>query len=336
MKLASLKDGRDGRLLLVSRDMKRACFAGEDVQTMQNALDDWANKAPVLEERAKALENGGLKDFPFLPGNCAAPLPRAYDWIDASAYTSHGELMQLSMGQQPSAKADPFPLMYQGAGDDLLGPHDDIVLADQAWGIDFEAELGVILDDVPMGTLAGAAAPHVKLLTLINDISLRNLQPREMANGFGMLQSKPATAFAAIAITPDEAGDAWDGRQLSITMTSTLRGEAFGRPSSGSGMRFKFDELIAHAAKTRRLGAGTILGSGTVSNAQPVERARIDQGGVGFSCISELRAIEKILSGKGQCPFMASGDRIRIEARDVRENSLFGAIDQSVRIVARH
>jgi fumarylacetoacetate (FAA) hydrolase len=333
MKLATLKTGnRDGRLHLVSRDLAR-CVAARDAATLQQALDRWAVSAPMLEEEARRLEAGewlGVEDFD--PEQCAAPLPRAYQWADGSAYVNHVELVRKARGAEmpPSFWTD--PLMYQGGSDSLLGPRDPIQVADESWGIDFEAEIAVITDDVPMGVDAAEARRHIQLLMLVNDVSLRNLIPGELAKGFGFFQSKPSSAFSPVALTPDELGRAWDGGKVHLPLTTHLNGQLFGQPNAGIDMTFDFGQLIAHAARTRPLAAGTIIGSGTVSNksADGGPGRPIAEGGAGYSCIAEQRTVEMLLTGSAKTPFLKFGDRVRIEMLDTDGNSLFGAIEQEV------
>jgi fumarylacetoacetate (FAA) hydrolase len=333
MKLATLKTGnRDGRLHLVSRDLTR-CVAARDATTLQHALDSWAETAPILEEEARALEGGewlGVDDF--APVECAAPLPRAYQWADGSAYVNHVELVRKARGAEmpPSFWTD--PLMYQGGSDSFLGPCDPILMADEAWGIDFEAEIAVITDDVPMGVNPTEARDHIKLLMLVNDVSLRNLIPGELAKGFGFFQSKPSSAFSPVAVTPDELGHAWDSGTLRLPLLTHLNGQLFGRPNAGTDMTFDFGQLIAHAARTRPLAAGTVIGSGTISNkgADGGPGRPIAEGGAGYSCIAEQRTVETLLTGSAKTPFLKFGDRVRIEMLDAEGKSLFGAIEQTV------
>ncbi|HLY58174.1 MAG TPA: fumarylacetoacetate hydrolase family protein [Stellaceae bacterium] len=322
MKLASLAAGRDGRLVVVSRDLARAVAVPDIAPTMQAAFDEWAACAPRLADRAEALEAGRLADaFPFDPTACAAPLPRAYQWADGSAYVVHVELVRKARGAElpPSFWTD--PLIYQGGSANFLGPCEPVPVADEAWGIDLEAEVAVITDDVPMGVTPEEARGHIKLVMLVNDFSLRNLIPAELAKGFGFFQGKSFTAFSPVAITPDELGSAWNGRSVDLPLLSAVNGESFGRPNARTGMTFDFPQLIAHAAKTRPLVAGTIVGSGTVANADP---------DVGSSCIAERRARETIDSGAPKTPFLHFGDRVRIEMLDAQGRSLFGAIDQQI------
>lgn len=331
MRLASLREGgRDGRLCLVSADLGRAVRA-RAVPTLQAALDAWAELAPLLREEARALEQGRAPgSFPFDPSACLAPLPRAYQWADGSAYLNHVELVRRARGAEmpPSFLTD--PLMYQGGSDGFLAPTEPVALIDEAMGLDFEGEVAVVTDDVPMTATVEEAAAAIRLLVLVNDVSLRNLVPAELAKGFGFFQSKPASAFAPVAVTPDELGPMWDGARLHGELRCTLDGALFGRPNAGRDMQFSFPELIAHAARTRSLGAGSILGSGTVSNRQPLETAEVARGGVGFACIAEARTVETIRDGAPRTPFMKAGSTIRIEMLDPAGRSLFGAIDQRV------
>jgi fumarylacetoacetate (FAA) hydrolase len=333
MKLATLKTGsRDGRLHIVSRDLKR-CVTARDAATLQQALDNWAEIAPLLHEEARRLEAGewlGVEEF--APEECAAPLPRAYQWADGSAYVNHVELVRKARGAEmpPSFWTD--PLMYQGGSDSFLGPRDPIPMADEAWGIDFEAEIAVITDDVPMGVEAEAARRHIRLVVLVNDVSLRNLIPGELAKGFGFFQSKPSSAFSPVAVTPEELGAAWDGGKVHRPLTTHLNGQPFGRPNAGIDMTFDFGQLIAHAARTRPLAAGTVIGSGTVSNkgADGGPGKSVADGGAGYSCLAELRTVETLLTGSAKTPFMKFGDRVRIEMLDADGRSVFGAIEQEV------
>ena len=324
MKLATLKrGGRDGRLALVSRDLTRCLLVPGIAPTLQAALDDWAMVAPRLADRAATLEmNGTNADvMPFDAAQCAAPLPRAYHWVDGSAYVNHVELVRKARGAEMPATFWTDPLVYQGGSDDLLGARDDVPFADESWGIDLEAEVAVITDDVPMGTSPEAAASHIKLLVLVNDWSLRGLIPGELAKGFGFYQSKPATSFSPVAITPDELGDAWRDSRIHLPLSSRINGQDFGRPEAGIDMTFSFAQLISHVTRTRKLGAGSIVGSGTVSN---YDRSR------GSSCLAEKRMLELLESGKPTTPFLKFGDRVAIEMRDARGNNLFGTLDNQV------
>lgn len=320
MKLASLRHGRDGRLVLVSRDLKRALAVPDIAPALQVALDDWGAVAPLLLERAAAVEAG--EGTPFDPSQCASPLPRAYQWADASAYVVHVELVRKARGAELPPLFWTDPLIYQGGSANFIGPCDPIRLADEAWGIDFEAEVAVVTDEVPMGVTPEDAGGHIKLLMLVNDVSLRNLIPGELAKGFGFFQSKTWTAFSPVAVTPDELGDAWNGGSIDLPLVTTLNGVEFGHPNARTGMVFDFPRLIAHAAKTRPLAAGTIIGSGTVAN---------EDRSVGSSCIAERRAIETIETGAPVTPFLKFGDRVRIEMLDAAGRSIFGALDQVVK-----
>lgn len=322
MKLASLKSGRDGRLVVVSRDLSSAAFADPIAATLQAALDDWDTASYALAELADRLEGGRLDSFPFNPAACASPLPRAYHWADGSAYVNHVELVRKARGAEMPESFWSDPLMYQGGSDSFLGPCDDIPLADEAWGADFEGEVAVITDDVPMGVSASTAAGHIKLIMLVNDVSLRNLIPGELGKGFGFYQSKPSSAFSPVAVTPDELTVHWDGARVQLPLQAELNEELIGAPDAGLDMTFDFPTLIAHAAKTRPLCAGTIVGSGTVSNK---DRCR------GSCCLAEVRMLEILAEGAPKTPFMSFGDRVRIEMLDPMGKSIFGAIDQTVR-----
>ncbi|HLG46531.1 MAG TPA: fumarylacetoacetate hydrolase family protein [Reyranella sp.] len=323
MKLASLKEGgRDGTLIVVDRALKHAARASGIAPTLQKAIEDWPTVAPKLQDLAEKLRDGKISGaFELDPAALAAPLPRAYQWADGSAYVVHVELVRKARGVEmpPSFWTD--PLMYQGGSDSFAGCRDDIELADEAWGIDFEGEIGVITDDVPMGISAEAARKHIKLVTILNDVSLRNVIVTELAKGFGFFHGKPATAFAPVAVTPDELGDAWNGARLDLPLISTFNGKEFGHPNAATDLTFDFGQLIAHAAKTRYLEAGTVVGSGTVANRD---------ASVGCSCIAERRVRETIDTGKPVTPFMKFGDRIRIEMFGRDGQSIFGATDQKV------
>ncbi len=323
MKLASLKSGgRDGGLVVVDRALSRYLPAPGAAPHLQAALDDWTRCAPVLAELARALEAGDAPGArPFEAAACAAPLPRAYQFLDASAYVTHVELLRKARGAELAESFWRDPLMYQGLSDGFLGPRDDIAVAREDWGIDFEAEVAVVLDDVPLGTPAVRAGAHIKLVMLINDVSLRGLIPDELVKGFGFLHGKPASAFSPVAVTPDELGAAWDGGKLHLPLVSQVNGREIGRPDAGVDMTFDFPTLIAHAAKTRTLAAGTIIGSGTVSNADRK---------AGSSCLAEVRMIETIEQGAPKTPFLSFGDSVRIEMRDEDGASIFGAIEQKV------
>lgn len=322
MKLASLRHGRDGMLIVVARDLKTYVPVPHIAPTFQRAIDDWANTAPRLMRVYDLLnENAASGAKPFDPKECMAPLPRAYQWADGSAYVTHVELVRKARGAEmpPSFWTD--PLMYQGGSDGFIGPCDPIPAQDEAWGIDFEAEVAVITDDVPMGVDAHAAEKHIKLLMLVNDVSLRNLIPAELAKNFGFFQSKPASAFSPVAVTPDELDEAWKDGKVHLPLTVDFNGTRFGAPNTGEDMTFSFPQLIAHAAKTRSLGAGTVVGSGTVSNK---DHSR------GSCCIAERRTLEQLEGGAPKTPFMKFGDRVRIEMLDWEGKSIFGAIDQEV------
>jgi fumarylacetoacetate (FAA) hydrolase len=328
MKLATLKQapsaskGRDGRLLVVSRDLKQCVAVPHVARTLQQALDKWNDVVGELRSVYRLLNQGEAKGAkPFDPRKAHSPLPRAYQWADGSAYVVHVELVRKARGAEMPQSFWTDPLMYQGGSDGFLGPCDPIPCQSEDWGIDFEAEVAAITDDVPMGITPDQARGHIKLLMLVNDVSLRNLIPAELGKGFGFFHSKPASSFSPVAVEPAELGPAWDGGKITLPLISTLNGKEFGRPNAGTDMTFDFGQLIAHAAKTRALAAGTVVGSGTVANR---DRA------VGSSCIAERRMIETIDHGKPTTPFMRFGDRIRIEMLDGKGNSIFGAIDQEV------
>lgn len=326
MKLASLRHGRDGKLVVVSKDLTRAALAEGIAPTLQAALDGWADVAPRLEGLAESLEHGAVPSFRFRERDCAAPLPRAYQWLDGSAYVTHVELVRLARGAElpPSFRTD--PLMYQGGSDGFLGPREPIPMTDEGWGLDLEAEVAVVTDDVPMGTTPEAAGARIRLVTLVNDVSARALIPQELAKGFGFLHGKPASAFAPVAVTPDELGEAWRGWKVHRPLLSFVNGRPLGRPDAGTDMTFDFARLIAHAATTRRLGAGTLVGSGTVANAA----ARDPESGVGSSCLAERRMLETLWHGAPATPWLRFGDVVRIEMRDAAGRSIFGAIEQTV------
>ncbi|MGH7826574.1 MAG: fumarylacetoacetate hydrolase family protein [Candidatus Binatia bacterium] len=323
MKLATLKaGGRDGTLVVADRRLERAVAVPEIARTLQAALDGWSEMAPRLQSVYQALNKREVPDAsPVNFDEFAAPLPRAYQWLDGSAYLPHVELARRARGAElpPEFRSD--PLMYQGCSDVLLGPRDSIVVENEQWGIDFEAELAVITDDVPVGVLASEAAAHIKLLTLVNDISLRRLMPAELAKGFGFVHSKPPSSFAPVAVTPDELGGAWDGAKIHLPLITHMNGDLVGRPDAGTDMHFDFPALIRHAAKTRPLGAGTIIGSGTISNS---DRSH------GSSCLVERQMLEIIEGGTATTPYMRYRDRVRIEMLDEKGLSIFGAIDQIV------
>jgi len=330
VKLATLNGHQDGQLVVVSRDLSRYLPVNELAPNLQSALDDWAKIGPQLETLARRVESG-KNGAVFDQAACASPLPRAYQWADGSAYVNHVELVRKARGAEIPASFWTDPLMYQGGSDSFLGPRDDIPLADEAWGIDFEAEVAVITDNVPMGVSADDAGQYIVLIMLVNDVSLRGLIPGELGKGFGFFQSKPSSAFSPIAVTPDELGDAWSDNKLHLPLLSTLNRKLFGKPEAGVDMTFGFDRLIAHAAKSRPLAAGTIVGSGTVSNKLDGGPGKaIAEGGVGYSCIAEVRMIETIENGNPSTPFMQFGDQIRIEMNDADGASIFGAIDQTI------
>jgi fumarylacetoacetate (FAA) hydrolase len=333
MKLATLKNGtRDGKLVVVSRDLTRYSDASFLVPTLQAALDDWRRISPHLAALAESLEHGAVPSQRFHEHDAHSPLPRAYQWADGSAYVNHVELVRKARGAAMPESFWTDPLMYQGGSDAFLGPRDPIPLADEAYGADMEAEVAVIVDDVPLGASVGEARDAIRLVMLVNDVSLRGLIPAELAKGFGFFQSKPSSAFSPVAVTPDELGDAWDGGKVSLALNVDVNGKAFGRANAGVDMTFDFPQLIAHAAKTRPLVAGTIIGSGTVSNKLDGGPGRpVDEGGVGYSCIAELRTIETIESGAPKTPFLRFGDTVRIEMKDKSgHHSIFGAIEQTV------
>ncbi len=333
MKLATIKDGsRDGYLAVVSRDLRRCISAETIAPTLQAALDDWARIAHKLDGLSEQLEHGSVPFDRFHERSCLSPLPRAYQWADGSAYVNHVELVRKARGAEMPATFWTDPLMYQGGSDAFLSPREPIRLADVSAGIDFEGEVAVIVDDVPMGASRQVALSKIRLLMLVNDVSLRNLIPAELGKGFGFFQSKPSSAFSPVAVTPDELGSVWADGKLQLPLISTLNKQVFGRPDAGRDMTFDFGMLIAHAAKTRPLCAGAIIGSGTVSNkgADGGPGKSIAEGGAGYACIAELRTIETIRDGKPRTPFMEFGDTIRIEMKDARGQSIFGAIEQTV------
>ena len=322
MKLATYKDGsRDGQLVVVSRDLTTAHFATGIATRMQQALDDWNFIAPLLQDLSVALNHGKTRHaFPFDPGQCMAPLPRAFQWADGSAYLNHVELVRKARGAEMPESFFGDPLMYQGGSDDFLGPSDPARFADPAWGIDFEAEVAVVTGDVAMGAQPGQALEGVRLVMLANDWSLRHLIPAELGKGFGFLQSKPATAFSPVAVTPDELGDAWTGGRVHLPLQCTWNGRKVGACDAGPEMTFHFGQLIAHLAKTRNVRAGSVIGSGTVSNKD---------GKRGYSCIAEQRCLERLAGGEPATPFMVFGDTIRIEMLSDGK-TVFGAIEQTV------
>jgi len=332
LKLASLKGGRDGRLVVVSRDLAWCVDASPVAETLQAALDDWERAEPQLRALAAELEYGGVPQTRFHEHEAASPLPRAYQWADGSAYVNHVALVRQARGAEMPASFWTDPLMYQGGSDGFLGPRDPIPLADETWGCDLEAEVAVIVGDVPQGADRDLSLAAVRLVMLVNDVSLRNLIPDELAKSFGFFQSKPASAFSPVAVTPDELGDAWLGGKLHLPMRVALNDAEFGRPDAGVDMTFDFGQLTAHAAKTRSLSAGSIIGSGTVSNRDEDggPGRPIAEGGVGYSCLAELRTVETLRHGAPRTPFLKAGDRVRIEMLGADGRSIFGAIEQSV------
>lgn len=332
MKLASLKNGRDGKLVIVSKDLTRYTDAGRVAPTLQAALDDWDAVKPGLEELATGLESGSVPVERFHERECASPLPRSFQWADGSAYINHVELVRKARGAEVPESFYEDPLMYQGGSDSFLGPRDDIVMpTDDGWGIDMEGEIAVITGDVPMGVDADEAGDYIRLIMLVNDVSLRGLIPGELAKGFGFFQSKPSSAFTPCAVTPDELGDAWDGGAVHLPLLVRYNGEPFGQANAGKDLTFNFPQLIAHAAKSRPLCAGTIIGSGTISNKLDGGPGKaITEGGDGYSCIAEIRMIETIQDGAAKTPFMKFGDTVEIKMKDKDGHSIFGGIDQKV------
>ncbi len=332
MKLASLKSGRDGHLVVVSNDLAWYADASHLVPTLQAALDDWDRMAPYLEVLSRDLEHGVIPRERFHEHDADAPLPRAFQWADGSAYVNHVELVRKARGAELPESFWTDPLMYQGGSDDFMGARDPIELKDEAWGCDLEAEIVVVTGDVPQGASPEDARRAIRLVGLVNDVSLRNLIPDELAKGFGFVQSKPASAFSPVFVTPDTLGDYWKDGKLHRTLMVDLNGQPFGRAVASDDCTFDFGALIAHLAKTRRVRAGSIIGSGTVSNrdhdggpGRPVS-----EGGLGYSCIAELRMVEKITKGEMTTPFLKDGDVVRIDVHDDREHSIFGVIEQTV------
>lgn len=333
MKLATINNSaRDGRLVIVARDLTQATDASFIAPTLQDALDDWARVAPKLEMLAAQIELGAVPAERFHEHEALAPLPRAFQWLDGSAYVNHVELVRKARGAAMPESFWTDPLMYQGGSDAMLAPRAPIVVADEAFGVDFEAEVAVITSDVAMGANREAAAAAIALVMLVNDVSLRNLIPAELAKGFGFLQSKPSSAFSPVAVTPGELGAAWDGGRLRLPLLVSLNGKPFGRANAGVDMTFDFPALIVHAAKTRPLRAGTIIGSGAVSNkgADGGPGRPIAAGGLGYSCLAELRMVETLLEGAPKTPFLRFGDQVRIEMKGAEGLSIFGAIEQTV------
>lgn len=338
MKLATLKNGtRDGKLVVVSRNLTLCADASHIAPTLQAALDGWTKCFGELSSLAESLEGGAVQAERFREHAAMSPLPRAYQWADGSAYVNHVELVRKARKAEMPDTFWTDPLMYQGGSDSFLGPREPIVLADEAYGIDMEGEVAVILGDVPMAASRGTCAKGIRLVMLVNDVSLRNLIPAELAKGFGFFQSKPSSAFSPVAVTPDELGDAWDGGKVHLPLHVDLNGRPFGRANAGIDMIFDFPALIAHAARTRTLCAGTIIGSGTVSNKDKQGGAGkpVAEGGLGYSCIAEVRMIETIAKGKPSTPFMQFGDTVRVEMKDRAGHSIFGAIEQTVQQLSR-
>jgi fumarylacetoacetate (FAA) hydrolase len=332
VKLASLKSGRDGKLVVVSNDLAWCFDASAAAPTLQAALDDWERCEPILRALSASLETGGVPRQRFHEHDAMSPLPRAFQWADGSAYVNHVALVRKARAAEMPDSFWTDPLMYQGGSDGFLGPRDSIPLADESWGCDLEGEIAVVTGDVPMGVSPAEALAHIRLVMLCNDVSLRNLIPDELAKSFGFFQSKPASAFSPVAVTPDALGDAWKDGRLHGALQVELNGKPFGEADAGVDMTFDFGTLIAHAARTRNLSAGTIIGSGTVSNrdADGGPGKPIDQGGLGYSCIAEVRTVETLLAGEAKTPFLRHGDVVRIEMRDGRRHSIFGAIEQTV------
>jgi fumarylacetoacetate (FAA) hydrolase len=333
MKLATLKDGsRDGRLVVVSRDLSHCQHVPKIAATLQHALDYWEMVAPRLQQIYDMLNSGDAIDAkPFDQQQCHSPLPRAYQWADGSAYINHVELVRKARNAEVPASFYTDPLMYQGGSDSFVGPRDAIYALSEAWGIDLEAEVAVVTGDVRMGATPDDAARAIRLVMLVNDVSLRNLIPNELAKGFGFFQSKPASAFSPVAVTPDELGAHWTDSKLQLPLLVDLNQQPFGKPNAGEDMTFNFAQLVAHAASTRELAAGTIIGSGTVSNKQGgLHGSSIANGGVGYCCLAEVRMYETIETGNPQTAFLKFGDSVRIEMKDQHGASIFGAIEQTV------
>jgi fumarylacetoacetate (FAA) hydrolase len=342
MKLATYRNGtRDGALAVVSRDLSKAVMAQSVIAglgTLQQLLDDWASTYLKVEriyaelnESVQGRRTAPFQALDFEQARCAAPFPRAYQWADGSAYVNHVELVRRARGAEMPVSFWTDPLMYQGGSDAFLGPRDDIEMADEAWGIDLEGEVAVVTDDVAMGASPEEAAEGICLIMLVNDVSLRNLIPHELAKGFGFFHGKPSTAFSPVAVTPDELGPAWRDGKVHLPLQASINGKLLGRPNAGNDMTFSFPQLIAHAAKTRRLSAGSIVGSGTVSNKLDGGPGKpLSQGGAGYTCLAELRTVETLFEGKPTTPFLRFGDRVRMEMLDETRRSIFGAIDQQV------
>ena len=332
MKLASLKGGRDGRLVVVSNDLAWCADASSIAPTLQAALDNWDDLEPLLRGLAESLQHGAVPRERFHEHDAASPLPRAYQWADGSAYVNHVALVRKARAADMPASFWTDPLMYQGGSDGFLGPRDPIPLADEAWGCDLEAEVAVVTGDVPMGASREQALASIRLVMLSNDVSLRNLIPGEIAKNFGFFQSKPASSFSPVAVTPDALGEAWKDGKLHGPVEVELNSQPLGQADAGVDMTFDFGTLIAHAAKTRALSAGSIIGSGTVSNrgADGGPGKSVQDGGAGYSCLAELRTVEALAQGAPKTPFLKAGDKVRIEMRDARRHSIFGAIEQEV------
>jgi len=333
MKLATLKSGgRDGTLVVVRRDLSQCIAVPQIAATLQSALDAWERTAPLLQAVSDSLNAGTAQGAQaFDAGACHSPLPRAYQWADGSAYLNHVELVRKARGSEVPASFWTDPLMYQGGSDAFVGPRDPIDAISEDWGIDLEAEVAVVTGDVAMGSSAARCADAIRLVMLVNDVSLRNLIPAELAKGFGFFQSKPSSACSPVAVTPEELGDAWDGGKLHLPLLVSINGKAFGKANAGIDMTFDFGQLVAHAAKTRVLGAGAIIGSGTVSNKRDGGPGKpVAEGGDGYSCIAEIRTVETIETGEPKTPFLRFGDMVRIEMKDKAGHSIFGAIEQKV------
>jgi len=337
MKLATLKNGtRDGVLVVVSRDLTRYCKADNIAATLQEALDNWSDRAPKLDALYRDVEHSAVPCERFHENDAHSPLPRAFQWADGSAYINHVELVRKARGAEVPASFYSDPLMYQGGSDAFLGPRDDIPLGDPAWGCDMEGEVAIITDDVPMGVSASDASDHIKLIMLCNDVSLRGLIPPELAKGFGFFQSKPPSAFSPVCVTPDELGDAWSGDVIHLPLHVDYNRAPFGRANAGVDATFSLAQLVAHASKTRPLSAGTVIGSGTVSNqdADGGPGKPCSEGGLGYSCIAEIRMIETINDGVAKTSFMSAGDVVKIEMLDKDGHTIFGAIRQEVKAVS--
>ncbi|MEM6410934.1 MAG: fumarylacetoacetate hydrolase family protein [Pseudomonadota bacterium] len=332
MKLATLKNGsRDGRLVVVSKDLTRCTDAARIAPTLQTALDNWETTAPRLARMAEGVELGSVPTFRFHESECESPLPRAYQWLDGSAYLNHVELVRKARGAVVPETFYSDPLMYQGGSDTFIGPRDPIIVADESYGIDMEAEIAVITDDVPMGVSVEEAYTHIKLVMIVNDVSLRGLIPGELAKGFGFVHGKASSAFSPVAVTPEVLGGAWSDGTIDLPLLVNYNGKPFGKANVKTDMTFNMGELVSHAAKTRALAAGTIIGSGTVSNKfEGGEGKTIEDGGVGYSCIAEIRMIETIKGGEPKTSFMKFGDTVSIEMHDASGHSIFGKIENAV------